>query len=75
MCHSGLPAHPIFSGGNKKAYLCIMENSMLESLVSFMLPSNILSRFTVVKVESNAETLFIHLDEIPSAEYVKMNGS
>ena len=47
-----------------------MENSMLESLVSFMLPSNILSRFTVVKVESNAETLFIHLDEIASAEYV-----
>ena len=39
-----------------------MENSMLESLVSFMLPSNILSRFTIVKVESNAETLFIHLD-------------
>ena len=47
-----------------------MENSMLESLVSFMLPSNILSRITVVKVESNAETLFIHLDEIASAEYV-----
>lgn len=47
-----------------------MENSMLESLVSFMLPSNILSRFTVVKVESNADTLFIHLDEIASAEYV-----
>ena len=43
---------------------------MLESLVSFMLPSNILSRFTIVKVESNAETLFIHLDEIASAEYV-----
>ena len=47
-----------------------MENSMLESLVSFMLPSNILSRFTIVKVESNAETLFIHLDEIASADYV-----
>ena len=46
-----------------------MENSMLESLVSFMLPSNILSRFTVVKVESNTETLFIHLDEIASADY------
>ena len=43
---------------------------MLESLVSFMLPSNILSRFTIVKVESNAETLFIHLDEIASADYV-----
>lgn len=39
-----------------------MENSILESLVSFMLPSNILSRFIVVKVESNAETPFIHLD-------------
>lgn len=43
---------------------------MLESLVSSMLPSNILSRFTVVKIESNAETLFIHLDEIASVEYV-----
>ena len=66
-----LMAHPINSGERKKkSYLCIMENSMLESLVSFMLPSNILSRFTIVKVESNAETLFIHLDEIASADYV-----
>ena len=64
-------AHPMNSGERKKkSYLCIMENSMLESLVSFMLPSNILSRFTIVKVESNAETLFIHLDEIASADYV-----
>lgn len=47
-----------------------MENSILESLVSFMLPSNILSRFIVVKVESNAEAPFIHLDEIASMEYV-----
>ena len=47
-----LAAHPINSGERKKkSYLCIMENSMLESLVSFMLPSNILSRFTIVKVE------------------------
>ena len=35
-----------------------------------MLPSNTLSRFTIVNVESNAETLFIHLDEIASADYV-----
>lgn len=45
-------------------------NSMLESLVSFILPFNILLRFIVVKVESNAETPFIHLDEIASVEYV-----
>ena len=32
-----ISAHPINSGGKrKKSYLCIMENSMLESLVSFM---------------------------------------
>lgn len=47
-----------------------MENLMLESLVSFMLPSNILSRFMVVKTESNSDVLFIHLDEIDLAEYV-----
>ena len=47
-----LGAHPINSGGKKeKKYLYITESSMLESLVSFMLPSNILSRFTIVKVE------------------------
>ena len=45
-------------------------NSMLEPLVSFILPFNILLRFIVVKVESNAETPFIHLDEIASVEYV-----
>ena len=37
-----------------------MENSMLESLVSFMLPSNILSRFTVVKVESNEDYYLLY---------------
>lgn len=45
-------------------------NSMLESLVSFILPFNILFRFIVVKLESNAETPFSHLDEIASVEYV-----
>ena len=48
---TGISAHPINSGGRKKNYLCITQNSMLESLVSFMLPSYILSRFTIVKVE------------------------
>ena len=44
-----------------------MENNALLSLVSLMLPSNILSRFTLVKVESTDDTISIHLDEkIPS---------
>ena len=43
---------------------------MIESLVSFILPFNILFCSTVVKIESNAETPFIHLDEIASMEYV-----
>ena len=40
-----------------------MENNALLSLVSLMLPSNILSRFTLVKVESTDDTISIHLDE------------
>ena len=44
-------------GENKKAYLCIVGNSMIESLVSFILPFNILFRFIVVKVESNTDIL------------------
>lgn len=44
-----------------------MENNALLSLVSLILPSNILSRFTLVKVESTDDTISIHLDEkIPS---------
>ena len=38
--------------------------------VSFVLPSNILSRFTIVRVESDAEALFVRSDEIASAKYV-----
>lgn len=61
-------AHPIFSGASLiNYYICIMENNALLSLVSLMLPSNILSRFTLVKVESTDDTISIHLDEkIPS---------
>lgn len=40
-----------------------MENNALLSLVSLMLPSNILSRFSLVKVESTDNTISIHLDE------------
>lgn len=36
----------------------------------FVLPSNILSRFTIVRVESDAEALFVRSDEIASAKYV-----
>ena len=40
-----------------------MENNALLSLVSLMLPSNILSRFTLVKIESTDDTISIHMDE------------
>lgn len=44
-----------------------MGNNALLSLVSLMLPSNILSRITFVKVESTDDMISIHLDEkIPS---------
>ena len=44
-----------------------MENDAFLSLVSLMLPSNILLRFILVKVESTDDTISIHLDEkIPS---------
>lgn len=44
-----------------------MENGAFLSLLSLMLPSNILSRFILVKVESTDDTISIHLDEkIPS---------
>ncbi|WP_287680325.1 hypothetical protein [Bacteroides sp.] len=46
-----------------------MENNALLSLVSLMLPSNILSRFTLVKVESTDDTISIHLDEKIPSEY------
>ena len=52
-------------GENKKAYLCIVGNSMIESLVSFILPFNILFRFIVVKVESNTDILSY---DLPSLE-------
>ena len=61
-------AHPIFSGGSLiNYYICIMENNALLSLVNLILPSNILSRFTLLKVERTDDTISIHLDEkIPS---------
>lgn len=46
-----------------------MNDSTLLSLVRLMLPSNILSRFTVVKVENTSVTISIHLDEIAPDEY------
>lgn len=46
-----------------------MENNALLSLVSLMLPSNILSRFTLVKVESTDDTISIHMDEKIPSEY------
>ena len=66
--HPIFRAHPIFSGAILiNYYICIMENNALLSLVSLMLPSNILSRFTLVKVDSTYDTISIHLDEkIPS---------
>lgn len=47
-----------------------MDNSTLLSLVSLMLPSNILSRFTVTKVDNTSETIYIYLDEIAPSEYL-----
>jgi len=46
-----------------------MENNALLSLVSLMLPSNILSRFSLVKVESTDNTISIHLDEKMPSDY------
>ena len=46
-----------------------MDNSTLLSLVSLMLPSSILSRFSVVKVENTSETILIYLDEIAPVDY------
>lgn len=46
-----------------------MENNALLSLVSLMLPSNILSRFSLVKVESTDNTISIHLDEEMPSDY------
>lgn len=46
-----------------------MENNALLSLVSLMLPSNILSRFSLVKVESTDNTISIHLDEKMLSDY------
>lgn len=46
-----------------------MENNALLSLVSLILPSNILSRFSLVKVESTDNTISIHLDEKMPSDY------
>lgn len=46
-----------------------MENNALLSLVSLMFPSNILSRFSLVKVESTDNTISIHLDEKMPSDY------
>lgn len=46
-----------------------MENNALLSLVSLMLPSNILSRFSLVKVESTDNTISIHPDEKMPSDY------
>ena len=46
-----------------------MENDVLLSLVSLMLPENILSRFSIVNVEKSSDAILIYLDEKIDAKY------
>ena len=46
-----------------------MENDVLLSLVSLMLPGNILSRFSIVNVEKSSDAILIYLDEKIDAKY------
>jgi hypothetical protein len=46
-----------------------MENEVLLSLVSLMLPENILSRFSIVNVEKGSDAILIYLDEKIDVKY------
>jgi len=52
-----------------------MENDVLLSLVSLMLPENILSRFSIVNVEKSSDGILIYLDEKIDAKYASNNIS
>ncbi|WP_321437577.1 hypothetical protein [uncultured Bacteroides sp.] len=46
-----------------------MEKDVLLSLVSLMLPENILSRFSIVNVEKSSDAILIYLEEKIDAKY------
>ena len=64
----------IWRTGAYTVHLC-MENDVLLSLVSLMLPENILSRFSIVNVEKSSDGILIYLDEKIDAKYASNNIS
>ena len=45
------------------SFLCIMEEKYLYQLAEFVLPSDVLHYFSIVKIESDTSLLRIYLDE------------